>query len=270
MKRLVAGAIIILTVLGVVTPTFGSTQPLGPLPVLTGHVRIMIAGDSTAAGFPVGCGDGTYFGERQVLGTWLSRDVGLDVEFVGGVAAGCAQPYHRSEGHSTWTIGMLADNIGGFLMAHPAEILILRIGVNDATSWSQWRTAEQMSVDYTRLINNARTQIPAIRILASEIIPPDGSVQTIYPRDLARGSVTARRFNSMLPTIVAPYGDAVHIGEFGRITPAWLADGLHPNSQAYVGIGWMIVEQPDGILPWVSADPPPALRPWDVILDPWR
>lgn len=247
-----------------------SAQPSGPLPPLTGHVRLMVAGDSTAAGYPILCGDGTPFGERQVLGDWLTRDAGLDVQFVGSQASSCAQPYHRHEGHSAWTIGMLADNIAGFLSAHPAEILVLRIGVNDATSWSNWRSAEQMAVDYQRLIANARAQIPTIRILAGEIIPPDGSVQTAYPRDLARAGVTARRFNAMLPTIIAPYGDAVHVGEFGRITPARLADGLHPNPYGYVDIAWIMMQQPDGLWPWLSADPPPATKPWDVVLDPWR
>ena len=243
-----------------------SAQPVGPLPPLTGHIRLMIAGDSTAAGVPVGCGDGTFFGERAVLGDWLNRVGGRDVEFVGSVAAGCGQPYHRTEGRPGETIAHLADAIGGYLAANPANVLVLRVGVNDATSWSNWRSAEQMAVDYVRLLDAARAQQPGIRILASEIIPPDGAVSA----DLARASVTARRFNAMLPGIVAPYGDAVHIVHNGMITPVWLADGLHPTGQGYVGIAWIMMQQPDGLWPWLSPDPPPATKPWDVVLDPWR
>jgi GDSL-like lipase/acylhydrolase family protein len=236
-----------------------------PLPPLTGHVKLMLAGDSTAQGYPIACGDGTFYGERAVLGDWFVK-IGKDVEFVGGVTNSCGAPWNHTEGRAGETIFHLADTIGGYLTARPAEVLILRVGVNDATSWSGWHTAEQMAIDYTRLIDNARLARPTIRIVASEIIPPDGAVSA----DLAKASVTARKFNALLPAIVAPYGDSVHIVHNGKITPVWLTDGLHPTGQGYVGLAWFLIEQPDGLWPWLSADPPPALRPWDVVLDPWR
>ena len=237
-----------------------------PLPPLTGHVRLMLAGDSTAKGYPIGCGDGTFYGERAVLGDWLTRIGGKDVEFVGGVTNSCGAPWNHTEGRDGETIFHLATTIGGYLTARPAEILILRVGVNDATSWSNWHSAEQMAADYTQLINAARAAAPNVRIIASEVIPPDGNVST----DLAKASVTARRFNAMLPALVAPYGDAVHIAHNGKITPVWLADGLHPNGNGYVGLAWILMQQPDAVWPWLSADPPPATKPWDVVLDPWR
>lgn len=256
----------ILAVTALVAGSAPAQSSVPPLPPLTGHVRLMLAGDSTAMGYPIACGDGTFYGERAVLGDWLTRVGTRDVEFVGGVTNSCGLPYNHTEGRAGETIFHLADVIGGYLTARPAEVLILRVGVNDATSWSNWHTAEQMAVDYTRLIDNARAARPTIRILASEIIPPDGAVSA----DLAKASVTARKFNALLPAIVAPYGDAVHVGKFGRITPVWLTDGLHPTGQGYVGIAWIIMGQPDGIWPWLSADPPPATKPWDVVLDPWR
>lgn len=237
-----------------------------PLPVLPGPIRIMIAGDSTAAGVPVGCGDGTWYGERSVLGSWLHDVGGIDIEMVGSQVSGCGQPWNHHEGRPGDTIVNLAAHIAGYLQATPADILILRVGVNDATSWSGWRTAQQMAADYTTLIETARAQSPGIRILASEIIPPDGAVSA----DLARASVTARKFNKLLPGIAAPYGDSVHIAHTGMITPLWLADGLHPSGQGYVGIAWIMMQQPDALWPWLSADPPPATKPWDVPLDPWR
>ncbi len=247
-------------------PVHATQAVQASVPPLTGHVRIMIAGDSTASGYPIRCADGTTYGERQVLGDWLVRDAGRDVGFVGSQASSCAAPYNRHEGRPGETIFHLADTIGGYLAANPADVLILRVGVNDATSWSNWHSAETMAADYIRLVDNARAAHPGIRILASQIIPPNGSANV----DLSRASVTARRFNAMLPGILAPYGDAVHIGQFGKITPVWLVDNLHPTGQGYVGIAWILIEQPDGMWPWLSADPPPALQPWDVVLDPWR
>jgi hypothetical protein len=273
MTRKLRAALTVLLLLAVAMLT-GSAQAQSSVPValasalppVTGHVRLMIAGDSTAQGYPIACGDGTFFGERAVLGDWLTRVGGRDVEFVGGVTNSCGLPYNHTEGRAGETIFHLADVIGGYLTARPAEVLILRVGVNDATSWSGWHTAEQMAVDYTRLIDNARAARPTIRVLASEIIPPDGAVSA----DLARASVTARKFNALLPAIVAPYGDSVHIVHNGKITPVWMVDGLHPTGQGYVGLAWFLMQQPDALWPWLSADPPPATKPWDVVLDPWR
>jgi hypothetical protein len=257
-------AVLLMLTIGLCLPGSTSLAQGGPL---TGHVRIMIAGDSIAAGVPVGCGGGTYIGERQVLGDWLTRVAGLDVEFVGSVAATCGAPFHRSEGWPTETIRGLANRIGGMLAASPAEILILRVGVNDATDWSGFRTAEQMATDYRRLIDNARSARPGIRILAGEIIPPEGAVSPA----LARASVTSREFNAMLPGIAADYAGAVRVAEFGRITAARLSpDGLHPNPFGYVDMAWILMEQPDGLWSWLSNRPPPATRPWDIVQDPWR
>lgn len=247
-----------------------SAQPSGPLPVLTGHVRIMETGDSTSAGYPVTCADGTPFGDRWTLGNWLTTAAGLDVEFVGSQVSNCAAPYGHHEGHATWTIRDVADHIGGFLAAHPAEIVVLRVGVNDASSWSNFRTAEQMIADYARLIDNARAQIPTIRIAASEVIPPNGMTASGPYRDLARASITARRFNALLRALAATYGDSVHVIETGRVTPARLGDGLHPDQNGYCDIAWIEMQQPDGLWPWLSADPPPAVTPCNSALDPWR
>lgn len=265
-------AVVLALAIGAAVAGSVAAQPSGPLPALTGHVRIMIAGDSTAAGIPTVCPDGSPFGDRWTLGHWLRDAAGLDVEFVGSQVATCAAPFGRSEGHSGWTIGMLADNIGAFLTASPADILILRVGVNDATSTSGWHSAAQMSADYLRLINNARAAIPTIRIGASEVIPPEPMATTnpVVRADLAKASVTAREFNRGLRGIVAPYGDAVHALEIGRITPLLLADGLHPSGQGYDAIAYIQMQQSDGIRPWLSDRDLPVVKLPGVAFDPWR
>lgn len=243
-----------------------SAQPSGPLPPLSGHVRLMIAGDSIAEGYPISCGDGTFWGHRLALGDWVTIVGSKDVGFVGGRVASCALPYNHHESRGGETIGHLADTIGGLLAASPADILVLIVGVNDAKASGGFRSAEQMAADYQRLIANARAQIPAIRILASEIIPPNGSLNA----EFARASVTARKFNLMLPNLVAPYGDAVHIGQLGKMTTSLLGDGLHPSGEGYIVLAWILVHQPDGLWPWLSSDPPPATDAGKILLDPWR
>lgn len=270
--RAALAALLLVLAVGVTVGGSVSAQPAGPLPVLTGHVRLMIAGDSTAAGIPVACPDGAPFGDRWTLGHWLTLAAGLDVEFVGSLNASCAAPFGHSEGRGGETIFHLADTIGGYLAANPADVLILRVGVNDATSTSGWHTAQQMSVDYLRLIDNARAARPGIRIGASEVIPPEPMATTdpVIRADLRKASVTAQEFNALLRATVAPYGDSVRVVEIGRITPLLLADGLHPSGPGYDGIAYAQVRQPDGIYRFMSDRPAPAVKLSGVPLDPWR
>lgn len=264
-------AVVLLLTAGILAGSPVAAQPSG-LPVLAAHIRIMIAGDSTAVGIPVVCPDGSPFGDRWTLGHWLRDAAGLDFEFVGSVNASCAAPFGRSEGHSGWTIGMLADNISAFLAANSADILILRVGVNDATSTSGWHTAQQMSVDYLRLIDNARAARPGIRIGASEVIPPEPMATTdpVIRADLRKASVTAQEFNATLRATVAPYGDSVRVVEIGRITPLLLADGLHPSGDGYDAIAYMQMRDPEGVYRFMSDRPAPRVKLKGLLFDPWR
>lgn len=230
-----------------------------------GPVRIMIAGDSIAAGFPLSCPDGTMFGDHGAFRDWVALS-GVNAVYVGSQQSTCYASDVHHEGYPGWTIGQLADNIAGLLAANPADVLILRVGVNDAKASGGFRSAEQMAADYTRLIEAARAQSPAIRILAGEVIGPNASVNT----EFARASITAAKFNRLLPTIVAPYGDAVHIGRNSLITTRGLGDGLHPSTDGYLALAWITIHQPDGIWPWLSADPPAATDTGALLLlDPF-
>lgn len=259
-RAFMLAVVVVLSTTALATPATTAPQAVAaqPLSLLTGTVKIMIAGDSIAAGMGISCPDGSSFGDRWALGDWLNLQPGLSVAFVGSQAATCHQPWHRHEGRGGWTIGMLADGvpgvpgvpgIGGLLAASPADVLILRVGVNDARNG---RTAEQMIADYRRLIDKARAQSPGIRILASEQIGPNGSVNPAY----AQASVTVKRFNSLLPELAATYGDSVHIGRNSLITTRGLGDGLHPDVAGYLMIAWITIRQPDGIWPWLSNAPP--------------
>ena len=271
--------VLVLAVIGVLltaapATTASDTVAAQSLPVLTGTVRIMIAGDSIAGGFPLSCPDGTSFGDHGAFRDWLALS-NVSVTFVGSQRATCYASEVRHEGHGGWTIGMLADGahgvpgIAGMLARTPADILILRVGVNDAKASGGYRSAEQMIVDYRRLIDNARAQMPNIRILASEVIPPNGSRN----QEFARASITARKFNAALPALAESYGDSVHIGRNSLLTTHNLGDGLHPSTDGYLAMAWITVNQPDGIWPWLSVDPPAATDTGtQLLIDPfaWR
>lgn len=265
-RRLLAYACAAVLLVAFAAPT-GSQRStaVATLPVLTGTVRIMIAGDSIAAGTGINCADGSSFGDRWAFGDWLAVNPGLSFVLVGSQASTCHAPYNHHEGHGGMTIGQLADNIAGYLNATPADVLILRVGVNDAKASGGYRSSAQMAADYTRLIVNARAQNPAIRILASEQVGPNGSLSA----EFARASATIKQFNALLPSIVAPYLDGVHIGRNGLLTTLDLGDGLHPDVVGYLMIAWITINQPDGIWPWLSVDPPASTAAGALMVNPF-
>jgi lysophospholipase L1-like esterase len=261
------GLAVITTVVGLLIGISATTSSVPKrLPTLQGNVRIMIAGDSIAAGFPLSCPDGSSFGDHGAFRDWLVLS-GVTVQFVGSKSATCYATDVRHEGHGGATISWLADRIGGMLAANPADVLILRVGVNDAKASGGYRSATQMATDYQRLINNSRTANPAIRILASEQIGPNGSKSA----EFARASITVRKFNDLLPSVVIPYGDSVHIGRNSLLTTLNLGDGLHLSTDGYLALAWITINQPDGIWPWLSTDSPASTDTGtQLMIDPFR
>lgn len=227
------------------------------LPVLTGSVRIMEAGDSTAAGYGSSCSNG----DRLALGDWLTL-AGVQATFVGSQTGGCTT-LTRHEGYGDKSVPWLADNIGSLLAANPADILILRIGINDLKD-PRYRTAEDTLVDYKRIIDNARTRNPNIRILACKLALPNGSKAS----NLARASVEAWRFNQQLPAAVASYGDAVRVVPTDLLSTRDLVDGLHPSDTGYVKWAWIELHHNNGLWSWLLTRPAPQTDSYFDFLPP--
>ncbi len=80
--------------------------------------------------------DGERTGYRQQL--WLDlRAENFDVDFVGGLSAGYdAVPAFDpdNEGHPGWTSAQIAATVYNFLVASPADIILLHIGTNGLTT----------------------------------------------------------------------------------------------------------------------------------------
>lgn len=217
------------------------------LPVLVGNVRVMVSGDSIAGGQGVTCGP------RRAMHDWANANTDVHIDFVGSQTdSACAYASsNKHEGHGGFTIANLAANIAGYLAANPPEILILVVGVNDCKASGGYRTAAQMIADYRTLLVAARIAKPDVRILASEVIPPNGSVNAEY----AAASRTAQEFNALLPGLVAEFpDDTVRIGRNGRYVLDQ-NDGLHPDIVVYLLMAWFNLRE---IWSWLSARPPAA------------
>lgn len=228
------------------------------LPVLIGNVRIMEAGDSIAGGHGVTCG------RRRAMRDWINVNPGVHVDFVGSQVDGaCAfTGANRHEGHGGFTIRNLADNIAEYLAANPAEIVILTVGVNDCKASGGFRTATQMIADYRDLITKTRLASPAVRILACEVIPPNGSMNAEY----AAASITAQEFNALLPQLTAEFPpDTVRIGRNGRFILDQ-NDGLHPDIVVYLLAAWYNLRE---IWSWLSTRPPAATDAGILRYDPF-
>jgi len=211
----------------------------------------METGDSIAGGYPLLCPDGTSFGRRWAMGTWINITPGVHVEFVGSQASTCHPGYDRHEGHGGFTIRDLSDNIAAYLSANPAQIAIFTVGVNDAKASGGYRSAAQMIADYRQLLINARAASPDIRILASEVIPPNGSVN----QEFATASVTAQEFNALLPRLVAEFpADTIRIAHNGWFIMSQ-QDGLHPDVVVYLEMAWCNERE---MWSWISARRPAA------------
>jgi lysophospholipase L1-like esterase len=101
------------------------------------YVRIMPVGDSITSG--VGSSD--LAGYRRELSFQLAL-AGHQVDFVGSVQGGPSDFDNDHEGHGGWqaeggTEGGVSANIYDWLMANPADILLLHIGTNDIDTGDQ-------------------------------------------------------------------------------------------------------------------------------------
>jgi len=104
------------------------------------EIRIMPLGDSITEGYGSTSSDG-YNGYRKPLYLNLTA-AGYNVDFVGGENAGdFPDPNH--EGHGGWhaekygTTYDINDQVYGWLVAHPADIVLLHIGTNDISENGQ-------------------------------------------------------------------------------------------------------------------------------------
>jgi lysophospholipase L1-like esterase len=191
---------------------------LAAAPASAAGVRIMPLGDSITYGSKA---PGGY---RLELWTRLQRD-GAAVDFVGSRQDGPASLGDRDhEGHSGWRIDEVADAVDGWLARQQPEIVLLMIGTNDVLQNHELAGAPAR---LGALLDRITAKQPRARLL----------VATLPPLGKPAWQAQVDAFNAAVPGVVqarARAGARVQLVDVARgLTPADLADGIHPNAAGY-------------------------------------
>lgn len=198
-------------------------------------VAIMPLGDSITDG-AAGSTDDT--GYRRSLYLQLTG-AGRDVAFVGGLTSGIPLDFDRDhEGHSGWRADQIRDNIYNWLVANPAEIVLLHIGTNDISGGNQdvQEVADILNnIDQYELDNTTSVKVLLARIiLRGDSLNP----QTIAFNDAVEAMALLR---------IGAGDDIVLVDQENALTyPADLADPVHPNDSGYgqMADAWFAVLDP--------------------------
>ena len=183
------------------------------------NVTIMPLGDSITRGDP------GIVGYRQRLYLNLI-DYGYDVDFVGsGNTGSSVTPYFDAdhEGHGGYTSGQIANNVYGWLVAHPAKVVLLHIGTNDLNP----------PLDPITLAANVESILGEIDRYSSEITVVLARIIDTQSHDpnvqLYNSNVVAMAENRIAN------GDKIIIvdQESALNYPTDMADNLHPNAAGY-------------------------------------
>ncbi|MGW2638424.1 ricin-type beta-trefoil lectin domain protein [Streptomyces sp. NPDC001348] len=210
--------------LGVCTAWPAAAAPGAGAPPFTGQaaaaptaLRLMPMGDSITWG--VGSPSGN--GYRGFLWNQLSAD-GHTLDFVGSGRAG-TMPDPDNEGHSGWRIDQITGIADSVLARYRPNVVTLEIGTNDLNGNYQVPTAPDR---LRALIDRITDDVPDVTVLVGTLI-----VSTSGTEEASRPA-----FNARIPGIVQAEqaaGKHVRLVDMSALTPADLADSLHPNDNGY-------------------------------------
>jgi lysophospholipase L1-like esterase len=183
-----------------------------------GGVRVMPLGDSITDGVPAAGG--------YRIGLWQRFTAGnFRVDFVGTLFNGPnTLGDHDHEGHSGWRIDMIDANIINWAQTTNPHTVLLHIGTNDVLQNFNLAGAPGR---LSTLIDHITATVPNAEVFVASIIPLANTGQ----------EANARTFNATIPGIVQSKvnaGKHVHFVDMhAALTPADLADGVHPNPGGY-------------------------------------
>lgn len=207
-------------VIGVLTAgvlTLGQVPASAAVPgESNGGVRVMPLGDSITDGYT------PYPGGYRV-GLWQRlAGAGHTVDFVGSATNGPADlGDHDHEGHSGWRIDQLDSNISAWLRGSDPRTVMLLIGTNDM---NQDYDIANAPARLAQLIGHIRAEKPDAEVFVGTI-PPEGD-PTLESR--------VEAYNAAIPAVVSGQGGHVHLVRmYDALTPADLADGVHPTKAGY-------------------------------------
>lgn len=199
--------------------------------------RVMPLGDSITWGH--GWTPGARVGYRKTLYDLLLAS-GCSVDFVGGeaqdTAAGPVPDYFdwNHEGHPGFRAEEIAANVYDWLVASPADVVLLMIGTNDI-GLGQPPTTE----DWVLILNEIDNFDPGIVVILA-LIPNRGAYSAATT--LLNQNITA------LALARIALGDLILLVDMENalIYPNDLFDGVHPNTGGYNKIAavWFAALQP--------------------------
>jgi len=207
-------------------------------------VKIMPLGDSITEGV----GTTPYNGYRKPLYIDLTNS-GYNVDFVGGETHGdFADPDH--EGHGGWhakedgTVYDIYDQVYGWLVAHPADIILLHIGTNDISASGQ--DANEVS----DILDEIYDFSPDIKVILALIIDrkPHSPATTQFNIDV----------NNMAQSCIAAGDDIIIVDMESALNYVNdMADNLHPNDVGYAKMADVWFDALDSIIssPLITSTP---------------
>jgi lysophospholipase L1-like esterase len=194
----------------------------------------MLVGDSITYGI-----GGTYGGYRGFLYDRLISE-GYDFDFVGSRTVNSPagiDPQH--EGYPGWRAEEIRDNIYGWLINNPAELVLLHIGTNDMSGISdslaepQWKSQVQAQVaEVSQILNNIDNFSENTTVVLARIISRTDENQKTYTTYFNQKlqEMVQNRFNDDI-IIVDMENDAGLV--YSTDTGGDLSDYLHPNDFGY-------------------------------------
>ncbi|MHA6792838.1 SGNH/GDSL hydrolase family protein [Pseudonocardia bannensis] len=188
-------------------------------------LRVMPLGASSTEGV----GSPATAGYRGPLSELLRHD-GVAVDFVGSKRGGPASLADRDhEGHSGWTIAMLAPRVAAWLRATRPDVVLLHAGTNDLGAGASGAVVAGRLDD---LLNRIYTAAPRTHVIVA------GVWATMRSRSAARADLAART-----PRVVARHHTLGHSIDFVDTThllsPSDFTDSLHANASGYRKIAAM-------------------------------
>jgi len=185
-------------------------------------IRIMPLGNSITRAV---AGSELEMGYRRMLYLDLVN-AGYDIDFVGSQIDGLVEDFDRDhEGHSGWEADEIRDNVYNWLVANPADYVLLHIGTNDVTHNhvdvnevdQLLDSIDQFETDYAN----------PIKVLLARIVHRTDALtpKTIIFNDSVEALVLDRVLNG---------DDIVIVGMDTALTyPDDIADKVHPNQSGY-------------------------------------
>jgi len=196
--------------------------------------KIMLTGDSITYGY-----GGTYGGYRGYLNDLLTS-WGYDFDFVGSQTANSPptiDPDH--EGYGGWRADQIRDNIYGWLVNNPAELVVLHIGTNDISgipdkqSESVWKGQVQTQVnEVSQILDEIDDFSENATVILARIISrldDDQKTYTTYFNDRIQEMVAGRINDNLIVVDMENNAGLV----YSTATDGDLADYLHPNNVGY-------------------------------------